>query len=171
MVIFQNRNSAAPIVVTGGNIHLTGTVYAPNATLYFNTDRSLNIGGSAEDGINGQLIVKGIIRFGSGSINVDATNNMLADLAITITDNSGTSDGTDGEDNSDSEITADQAAVGEAVPGESVTYTITVTNNGPLAVTGATIHDAFPTAISSDSYHGRWIDRRDRIYDKRQREY
>jgi uncharacterized repeat protein (TIGR01451 family) len=157
IVVFQNRNSAAPIIVNGGNIHLNGMVYAPKATLYFDSNTSLNVGGSSELGITGELICKDLVRMGAGNINVDATNNNIADLAITITDDSGGSDDTgddggDQEDDVSNEITPDQAEAGEAVPGESVTYTITVTNNGPLAVTGATVQDAFPSAIGSDSY-------------------
>ncbi len=36
----------------------------------------------------------------------------------------------------------------EALPGGSITYTVTVTNNGPNAVTGATVTDHFPTVLS-----------------------
>ncbi len=85
---------------------------------------------------------------GAGDINVDATDNNLADLAITIADNTGSNT----DDGGDDEVTTDQVTAGQAVPGETITYTITVTNNGPLGVTGALVHDAFPASIMSDSY-------------------
>ncbi|MCP4656295.1 MAG: DUF11 domain-containing protein, partial [bacterium] len=40
----------------------------------------------------------------------------------------------------------------EAVPGEEVTYTITVTNPGPSAAPGTTVADAFPTELSGVSW-------------------
>ncbi|HEY2827592.1 MAG TPA: DUF11 domain-containing protein, partial [Pirellulales bacterium] len=149
VVFFQN--SVAPFIVNGGDIHLVGTVYAPKALLYFASNTSLHVGGSAEDGFNGELIFKDLQRSGAGTIFVDATNNILADLAITITDDSG-SDGEDGDETDDQEVSPAQAEAGTAIPGESITYTITVTNNGPLAVTGAAVKDTFPSAISSDTY-------------------
>ncbi len=39
-----------------------------------------------------------------------------------------------------------------AVPGASITYTITVTNNGPDTVTSLTVNDPVPGAISSPSF-------------------
>jgi uncharacterized repeat protein (TIGR01451 family) len=39
-----------------------------------------------------------------------------------------------------------------ALPGSTVTYTITVTNNGPNGVTGATVADTFPAAITSATW-------------------
>jgi uncharacterized repeat protein (TIGR01451 family) len=39
-----------------------------------------------------------------------------------------------------------------AVPGTTTTYTIVVSNGGPNAVTGASVADTFPTAISADTY-------------------
>jgi uncharacterized repeat protein (TIGR01451 family) len=38
------------------------------------------------------------------------------------------------------------------VPGTSVTYTITATNNGPSAVSGATVTDTFPASLSNVSW-------------------
>jgi uncharacterized repeat protein (TIGR01451 family) len=55
-----------------------------------------------------------------------------ADLEITKTDNS--------------------ATPGSIVPGTSVTYTITVTNTGPSAVTGASVVDTFPAGFTGASY-------------------
>ncbi len=121
--------------------------------MYFDSNTSLHIGGSASEFINGELIVKDLIRSGKGSIIVDATNNIVADLAITITDDTGSNTDDGGDDEEDTEqVTPDQVAAGQAVPGETITYTITVTNNGPLGVTGATVHDAFPAAITSDTF-------------------
>ena len=48
-------------------------------------------------------------------------------------------------------ITKSDGAV-NVVPGATTTYTIVVTNNGPSDVTGATIADAMPAAIASDTF-------------------
>ena len=37
-------------------------------------------------------------------------------------------------------------------PGGTVTYTIVVTNSGPSAVTGATLVDTLPAAVTGDSW-------------------
>lgn len=138
IVIFQNRNSAAQIIVTGGKIYLVGVVYAAKSTLYFASSQDLDIGGEVvQEGIASELIIKDLIRSGSGNINVDVNNNNVADLAISITDDDG------GSSNGD---------VGEAEPDDSITYTITVVNNGPAAVTGAIVNDAFLSPIDDDSY-------------------
>ena len=129
ILIFQDRASIVPMVVSGGNVNLVGKVYAAKAGLIFSGTKSFNIGGSAPLGITGELIVSDLITSSSGSLNVDATNNAMADLAISVTDGTGT-----------------------AVPGSSTTYTISVTNNGPADANGASIGDAFPAAITSDSY-------------------
>src|SRR5262249_20604665 len=55
----------------------------------------------------------------------------LADLAVTLTDNT---------------------ATGMTTAGSQVTYTIVVTNNGPLSVTGAAIEDTFPAELSNVSW-------------------
>ncbi len=51
----------------------------------------------------------------------------------------------------DLSITKTDAAT-SAVPGASTTYTIVVSNNGPSSVTGATVSDVLPAAISSDTF-------------------
>ncbi len=51
----------------------------------------------------------------------------------------------------DLSITKDDG-VTSAVPGGMVTYTIVVTNNGPDAVTGATVADTFPGILSGVTY-------------------
>jgi uncharacterized repeat protein (TIGR01451 family) len=57
------------------------------------------------------------------------TVNVIADLSITKTD-----------------------GVTSATPGGSTTYTIVVSNNGPSAVSGATVSDILPAAIASDTF-------------------
>ena len=61
--------------------------------------------------------------------NIVFGNHPGADLAITKTD-----------------------GTGSYVPGTSTTYTIVVTNGGPSNVTGATVTDPMPAAITSDSW-------------------
>ncbi|HEU4386686.1 MAG TPA: hypothetical protein VFV34_02735, partial [Blastocatellia bacterium] len=60
-----------------------------------------------------------------------ATTNVVsqADLSVTKTDGQAT-----------------------AIPGQPVTYTIVVTNNGPNQVTGATIADTFPAALTGVTF-------------------
>jgi uncharacterized repeat protein (TIGR01451 family) len=61
-----------------------------------------------------------------------------ADLKITKVDNVG-----------GSSITS---TTGTLVPGNTLVYTIVVTNSGPSAVTGATVADTFPTGVASDTF-------------------
>ena len=61
----------------------------------------------------------------------------IADLVVTKADNVGGSS---------------SGAVGTAIPGQQMTYTIMVTNNGPSDVTGATIADSLPAGISSATF-------------------
>ena len=65
----------------------------------------------------------------SGSGSDSDGRNATADLAITKSD-----------------------GVASAVPGQSVTYTIVVTNSGPSDVTGATVTDTLPAAIASATW-------------------
>ncbi|MGC5198760.1 hypothetical protein ACLD7X_018415, partial [Aphanothece microscopica RSMan92] len=66
---------------------------------------------------------------GNNSATDTDTQNSVADLAITKTDGSAT-----------------------YTPGSPITYTIVVSNNGPSNVTGATINDAIPAAITGVSW-------------------
>ena len=65
----------------------------------------------------------------NGPKEVNLENTLSTDLAITKTDNRST-----------------------AVPGESLTYTIRVDNNGPSIVAGARITDNFPAALQNVGY-------------------
>ncbi|HEX8265600.1 MAG TPA: Ig-like domain repeat protein, partial [Pyrinomonadaceae bacterium] len=66
---------------------------------------------------------------GTGNNATDTLNVLSADLSITKTDGATT-----------------------AVPGASVTYTITARNNGPSSTTGVTVADTFPAALSGVSW-------------------
>lgn len=68
-----------------------------------------------------------------GNNNATDTDTLTprADLAITVTDGTAT-----------------------AIPGGTVTYTITASNAGPSNVTGATVTDAFPPELSSITWTG-----------------
>jgi uncharacterized repeat protein (TIGR01451 family) len=61
----------------------------------------------------------------SAEVTATVPNNLSADLAITVTDGQTL-----------------------AVPGSVITYTIVARNNGPSAVTGATIADTFPATLT-----------------------
>ena len=78
----------------------------------------------------------------AGSVSATDTDNLTthATLTITKTDNDGASSVT--------------GAVGTAVPGQSITYTIAVSNSGPSASTGASLvdHLASNPAIVSDTW-------------------
>ena len=66
---------------------------------------------------------------GNNSATDTDTPAPVADLGVTKTDNTGT-----------------------FTPGGSTTYTIVVTNHGPSFVTGATVTDAFPAAITNANW-------------------
>jgi uncharacterized repeat protein (TIGR01451 family) len=87
------------------------------------------------------------------TVNTGTTGTLTNNVSVT----SDTAD-PDGDNNSTSEntavsVVADLAitktdGVVTAVPGQGITYTITVTNNGPSNVTGATVADTFPGTLS-----------------------
>lgn len=91
-----------------------------------------------------------------GRAQTTATANATAGGPYTVT--ASLSDGTDPALSSAFSLTNVQPqadlwitktdGVTEAVPGGSVTYTITAINLGPSAVTGATVSDTFPTSLS-----------------------
>lgn len=78
---------------------------------------------------------RGKFTFGNAApVNFQAIETLanVSNLSITKTDNSPTP--------------------GFEVPGSSITYTIVVANNGPNDVTGATVSDVFPAALTNASY-------------------
>ena len=96
----------------------------------------------------------GVITFtATGTINPAATGT-LANTATAVPA-SGTSDPTSASATDTDTLTplADLAATKtgppSAVPGKSVTYTITVVNNGPSVATGVLVRDVIPDGLSS----------------------
>ncbi|MEM8932726.1 MAG: DUF11 domain-containing protein, partial [Acidobacteriota bacterium] len=92
----------------------------------------------------------------SYTINVTAPN-AAGQITNSVTVSSGTTDGNSANDTAMETTDVNQAAdlsitktdgVTAAIPGQSVTYTIVATNNGPDAVTGATVADTFPADLT-----------------------
>ncbi|WP_440223631.1 beta strand repeat-containing protein [Dokdonella sp. MW10] len=77
------------------------------------------------------IIAEGLSGTGLGDVSATDTFGIepVADVSITKTD-----------------------GVTQAIPGTSVTYTITATNNGPGAATGATIADTFPAVCVTPTW-------------------
>ena len=75
------------------------------------------------------------------------TNNLnpTANISVKTTDSGNFISGTFNPTNNDT-------TGGTAIPGNSTTYTVVVTNNGPSNVTDVHLSDLLPTGISSDSW-------------------
>ncbi len=73
IVLFEQRSTKAPINISGGNVSLTGIVYAPSAKLAFAGNKSVNINSNAALGISAALILADLVSSGNGAIvvNVD----------------------------------------------------------------------------------------------------
>ena len=117
-------DSAGPsiqTITTGGSAPFTGS-YKPNTSLSA-------FAGETANG-NWTLIAEDHFQYDTGNIrawSIHITPQPIqADLAITKTD-----------------------GVATATPGGSVTYSITASNAGPDAVTGATVADTFPAALTA----------------------
>ncbi len=76
--------------------------------------------------VNVTNVTNAIVTDGQGSGTINNDDPAVADLSITKTD-----------------------GVTTAIPGNSVTYTITVTNAGPDAATGVTVADTFPAILTA----------------------
>ncbi len=99
---------------------------------------TFTITGTVSPSATGNLVNTATVAAPAGTTDNNAANNsatdtdtpaLVADLAITKTDGSAT-----------------------YTPGSPITYTVVVTNSGPSNVTGATISDNIPTAITSVSW-------------------
>ncbi|HEX3999784.1 MAG TPA: hypothetical protein VHX65_14635, partial [Pirellulales bacterium] len=139
IVLFQNRTNIRPISISGSaTVNLTGEVYIPDAQFQVAGTAGTSIHGNGST-IPGALIVDDLSVSGGANLAVAANAGGLSgDLSITKTDNLGGSSAS--------------GAAGLASAGGTIVYTITVANNGPSAAVGATVSDAFPAAIASDTY-------------------
>ncbi|MGE0882031.1 MAG: beta strand repeat-containing protein [Blastocatellales bacterium] len=119
---------------------------APNGNININTTVNLAAGGTATFLVNatvastatGSITNTATVAAPNGTTDPNSSNNSAsdtdtltptADLAITKSNNGST-------------VTA----------GNQVTYTITVTNNGPSAITGATVVDALPAGLTNATW-------------------
>jgi uncharacterized repeat protein (TIGR01451 family) len=114
------------------------------ATLTAGQSVTLELQGTVPSGATGPTYANTAAASASDAPTVSATDtdalSSQATLAVTKTDNDGGSSVT--------------GAVGTAVPGRSVTYTIVASNSGPSTTTGATVTDplAFNPAVASDTW-------------------
>ncbi len=90
--------------------------------------------GTVDESATGTLFNSATVTVPSGYEDPDTSNNTDTDTDILVP-------------TTDLAITKDDGA-DEAVPGETVTYTLEVSNNGPLDVVDATVEDAFPSSLS-----------------------
>jgi RHS repeat-associated protein len=81
ITVFQNRSSAAPISLAGGgNVNITGTVYAPAATLNLTGDGGL--ASPAAAGTINEYVLYDLKVAGNGGFTADASYNQS--LALTV---------------------------------------------------------------------------------------
>ncbi len=119
----------ASVAATSGSASINQLVTMPaGATVVYTV--TANVAGN----LTGSLVMPGTVTAPSGVTETDASNNTesdtdtqnsKADLAVTITDGTTT-----------------------YTPGTTNTYTVTVINNGPSNVTGATVTNTWPTGVS-----------------------
>ena len=99
---------------------------------------TFSVTGTMPSGTTGSLVNTASVSVPAGTTDTDMDNNSATDTATAASS----------APSADSSITKSDSAT-EAVPGNSITYTITVTNNGPSDVTGATVNDTMPATLTS----------------------
>lgn len=75
VVVFEDRRSHVPIAISGGNVNLTGIVYAADAPLKFSGNQGMTIASNTSKSISAALIVEDLVTSGSGTIIVDTSAN------------------------------------------------------------------------------------------------
>ncbi len=128
-------NASVSSGATGSSNSLAATV---NLAAGAGNSVTFTITGTVSPAATGNLVNTATVTAPAGTTDNNAANNSatdtdtpapVADLAITKTDGSAT-----------------------YTPGSPITYTLVVTNSGPSNVTGATIADAIPAAITGVSW-------------------
>jgi|GEM_PF-503812 len=158
------------VVTNAGPSDVTGATVADTipAVLLTPTYTSVLAGGATGATASGSGNINDTVNIPVGSTityTLNATISGSATVSVsntaTVTVPSGTTDPTPGNNSATDTDTLTPTAdlqitkidgVASATPGGSVTYTIVVTNAGPSPVTGATITDTFPAAITSVNY-------------------
>ncbi len=116
--------------------------------------------GSGNIGASVNLLVGGTATFTlSGTVSAGATGNLVNTATVAVPP--GTTDPTPGNNSATDTDTANPVAdlaitktdgTSSATPGTPITYSIVATNNGPSAVTGATVTDTLPATITGASW-------------------
>ncbi len=139
IVLFQDRQSTAPLTVSAAGLHVTGTVYAANALFNISGDGNVFINGTENEAILASVIVKDLLTSGNNTLFVNnIASGLEGDLSITKEDDLGGS--------------SIGGTTGTITPGGTITYTIVVTNNGPSNIVGANVNDEFPADVTSDTF-------------------
>lgn len=120
------------VCTTSGTSGINDSVNLPGGSSVTYTVNA-NLSGSA----SGNLVNTATVNVSSAYIDTNTTNNSAMD-----TDGAGV----------DLQITKSDG-VASYTPGGTLTYTIVVTNNSAVAVSGATVIDAFPPQISSVNWN------------------
>ena len=143
-------SDALPSAITGATLvsaTITGTgtsVAVPGGLSSLSDTVSLTVGSSI------QYVI-------SGTISNSATGNSFtntATVSCTLDTNSANNSAADTDalpvnlsaTNTDS--TASTTTPGSAIPGQAITYTMTVSNAGPAVATGATVSDTLPSSLT-----------------------
>jgi uncharacterized repeat protein (TIGR01451 family) len=147
-------NAASSVVIT---INYSGPVTVSSA--------GIGAGGSCAPGSPGQYVCN-VATLGSGS-NITATLTMSPTGAGTMTANASVSAGVPDPNSANNAVTGTSTTIvnnadvmvtktgpGAALPGSSVTYGITVTNNGPSNATGVVLTDPQPAGLAFVSATG-----------------
>lgn len=116
-----------------------------NGTGSINTTVNLAVNGTATYALTATVAATA-----TGSLTNSATIAVPAGAVETNPANNSATD-TDTLSSTDLAITKTNSAV-NVTPGQPTTYTIVVTNNGPIAVTGATVTDVLPATLSSATW-------------------
>lgn len=139
--------SLVDLLPTG--ISLTGT--APTASQgSFNTGSGLWTVGTVNNGANATLTLEVAADAGASSLTQPITNS-TSSLSLDQTDtNSGNNSGSIGvtvNDNTDLAVTK-SVDDGSVFEGQTITYTVTVTNNGPARATNVSLTDNLPGGVT-----------------------
>ncbi|HEX4147174.1 MAG TPA: SdrD B-like domain-containing protein [Pirellulales bacterium] len=123
---------------TGFSASGTGNINDTNVTLPAGSSITYVITGTVSSTVTGTLSNTASVTPLGSSSETATDNDNLPTLSITKVDNAG-----------GSSITP---STGNVTPGQSLTYTVVVSNSGPGSVNGATITDPIPSDLTGDTW-------------------